>query len=608
MAVHALLAGVWDVRGATADLPGALSDEGPVATVGSGPLRAGAAPMPASPPAPVLLDGYLTNLDDLAPGDGHWTTRLHGLWLREGDDVISALRGAFALLLWDPVRERAVLARDAIGIRAVLLHQTSTRTTFATDLKPLLKLLPRRPAVDELTVARWLAGEQDFGASTLHEGVTRLSPGCLLRFDRSGVTKHRYFTVVRQAPHAGTVDEMAEALREQLTAAVVRTTGPPDRTAVLLSGGLDSTTIVGVGARAGLRLRTYSAVFPEHSEVNESPWIGDVVRAHLLEHRSLEVRRGSVLRGALTYLQRWHAPTLGTSSFYKDTLLSGPVADGVEVVLDGEGGDELFGVRPYAIADALTAGNVGFAWRLATAFPAIGSQAPLRLRTKLLLRYGVAGALPAALTRESLPARQLLSRHWRGEAAAAHVTSPWKVLGGSRDLAHTEHLLLGSADGQGIAEHFARLARSGGVMERHPLADQDLIEWVLRLPPQFTFSAGATRPLLRKAMQGTTPASVLERARKSFFDQVRVQSLTGPDWTLVRTLLGPDALLGAWLAPGVLERIATGPTVTLGAPLWSRQAYDLAVLEAWLRFQEDPDVTTRLLDAGPEPETSVSWL
>ena len=607
MAVHALIAGVWNVRGATADLSGALSDEGPVARVGSGPLRAGAAPMPASPPAPVLLDGYLTNLDDLAPGDGHWTTRLHGLWLREGDEVISALRGAFALLLWDPVRERAVLARDAVGIRAVLLHQMSTRTTFATDLKPLLKLLPRRPAVDELTVARWLAGEEDFGASTLHVGVTRLPPGCLLRFEQSGVTTHRYFTVVRRSPHTGTADELAQELRAQLAAAVVRTTGPPDETAVLLSGGLDSTTIVGVGARAGLRLRTYSAVFPEHPEVDESPWIGDVVRAHSLEHRSLEVRNGSVLRGALTYLLRWQAPTLGTSSFYKDMLLSGPVADGVEVVLDGEGGDELFGVRPYAIADALTAGKVAFAWRLTTAFPAIGPQAPLRLRAKLLLRYGLAGALPAALTRESLPDRHLLSRRWRRAAAVAHATSPWKLRGGSRDLAHTEHLLYGSADGQGVAEHFARLARSGGVMERHPLADQDLVDWVVRLPPQFTFSAGATRPLLRMAMQGTTPASVLERARKSPFDQVRIRSLTGPDLPLVRALLGPDALLGAWLAPGVLERMTHGPTVSLAAPLWSQQAFDLAVLEAWLRFQGDPELPARLLGAEPAPETALAW-
>ena len=607
MAVHALIAGVWDVRGATADVPAALIDEGHVVTVGSGPLCAGAAPGSMHPPSPVLLDGYLTNLDDLAPGDGHWTTRLHGLWLREGDDVISALRGAFALLLWDPVRERAVLARDAIGIRAVLLHQTSTRTTFATDLKPLLKLLPRRPAVDELTVARWLAGEEDFGASTLHEGVTRLPPGCLLRFDRSGVTRHRYFTVACRPPHTGTVDEMAEALREQLTAAVVRTTGPVDRTALLLSGGLDSTTIVGVGARAGLRLRTYSAVFPEHPEVDESQWIGDVVQAHSLEHRSLEVRGGSVLAGALTYLQRWEAPTLGTSSFYQDLLLGGPVTDGVEVVLDGEGGDELFGVRPYAIADALTARQFRFAWRLASTFPAIGRQAPLRLRAKLLARYGVVGALPAALTRDPLPDRNLLSRRWRRAASSAHFVSPWKRRGASRDLTHTQHVLLGSADGQGVAEHFARLARSGGVMERHPLADQDLIDWMLRLPPEMSFSAEATRHLLRYAMRGITPDSVRARPRKSYFDQVRTRSLTGTDLTLVRMLLGPDARLGAWLGPGVLKRQTDGPTTPSGATAWASQAFELAVLEAWLRFQDDQKLPARLLVSAAEATTHARW-
>ena len=108
-------------------------------------------------------------------------------------------------------------------------------------------------------------------------------------------------------------------------------------------------------------------------------------------------------------------------------------------------------------------------------------------------------------------------------------------------------------------------------------------------------------------MRGITPDSVRARPRKSYFDQIRTRSLSGPDLELVRMLLGPDARLGAWLAPGVLQRITDGPIAPSGAMAWSGQAFDLAVLEAWLRFQEDQDSTARLLNGRNPLVTVARW-
>lgn len=601
MSGYPSFAGIWDPRGAT-DLRPRLRDWTPTAVLESGPLAVAA--VGADLRAPVAVDGYLDNLDDLAPGPAPWPERLHSAWLRDGDDLIAALRGSFVLVLWDAERERAVLARDAMGGRPLFVHDDGSRTTFGTDLRLLLAVLPSTPAVDDVTVAAWAASQQELGARTLYAGVERLPAGGLLVLESAKRGPVRLPASTPAAMLPVDKDLVTRGLRDQLVAAVDRAVGGRPA-GVLLSGGLDSTSVAAAAVAGGSTPIAYSAVFPDHPLIDESAYSGALTARYGLQHRRLVVRGGSVLRGALDYLDRWGAPTLSTTGFYGVELRRQAERDGVEVLLDGEGGDELFATRVHAIADYLLARDPRRAWELVTAFPTVGEHPSIRLRLQLILRWGVRPLLPRPRP-ERPPDAGLLQSRWRRRLRQVPLVADWRSRGRPLHLAYATQATLGELEGQGLAEHFARLGRSGGVRERHPLRDQRLAEWLLRVPPQFFFSPNMTRPLQRSAMWDDLPDDVRRKSRKAPFDGLRTTSLAGPDQPLARDLLGADARLGRYVQSRTLSRLAAGPAAGHERE-WSAQVFPLIVLESWLREVEDPGWAHRTADAYRLPAAELQW-
>ncbi len=599
-------AGLWAPDGPPAAaerrLAGVLDDEGESHLLERGALRlAYSGPRLEAPEgAPAcVLDGSLYEGGQDLPG----------ALTRDPATALGRLRGDFALVAVDGEGRSAVVARDHMGGRLAVWSEREGVVAFATETRLLLRLLERRPEPDRTALAHWLAISGIPGDRTLYAGVRRLESGSMLALN-AGAEPRRFWDPSYSEPMAVDVDESVELLRGALRTAVHRRCEPGGRTAVMLSGGLDSGSVAALAASEPRELaprRAYSAVFPRHETVDETAEINLVAGRLGLESTRVVVRSGSVIAGTLPYLRHWQLPPVSPNLFFWNPLLRRAAEAGVEVMLDGEGGDELFGFSVYLLADRVRAARLVSALQLIYRVPGRpGQRPPLKSVLKFVRAYALKGAVPPGLhqaVRRTRGAARYTPPWLRPELAEAYFESDelhaWKDRPGPRWFAW---LVSQTTRGMGPSlayDHVRRRAALAGIEARHPLVDVDVLELMFRLPPEHAYSSAHSRPLLRKALAGLLPDEVRLRSTKSNFDAVFHESLAGPDLPALRALLGAgDLRLGDYVRREAVQELlerppSRGPDLTE----WAMRVWRLATAELWLRVQDDSDALDRLL--GP---------
>ena len=532
-------------------------------------------------------------------------------WKRLGERVLEATDGPFAFLLWDAGRGSGLIARDRLGQRPLFIARAQGALLFASEVRNLLRLLPARPAPDRNAVAHWLARTSGPPERTLYEGIEALPPAHLLRLDGHARSR-RYWAPRYEEPRPIGVASAAAAVREGLGRAVGRALDGATRPAVMLSGGLDS----GAVAAAARTLlpdappRAYSVVFPYDPEADESGRIAHVRGALGLDWTEASFAGGSALAAGLEFIEQWELPSLSPNLFVWSPLLRRAAADGADVVLDGEGGDELFGCARYLLADRLRAGRPVGALRLARRLPGMGAHPRVRWQRRALAKYGLRAALPHRLhialrcARGRPVAPQWLTDRASRALAARDDAWGWRLRPGP--LWHAQLAAqLTSGIAQQAADQLRRDAALGGVELRHPLRDPELIDLLLALPPELGFDPHVDRPLLRRALAGELPPALLWDDAKPAFNSVLTRALAGPDLPAVRALLAdPHPLLAREVrsehAAALLE-----PSAGREPPrAWALDVWRLASLELWLRHQDDPGRAAGAL-AGVEARAEI---
>jgi asparagine synthase (glutamine-hydrolysing) len=399
-------------------------------------------------------------------------------------------------------------------------------------------------------------------------------------------------------------DQAAVEVRDALGHAVARALAGADRPGVMLSGGLDSAVIAALASAAmepGAPPVAYSGVFPSHPEVDESAGVRRVRDGLGVPGVEAELGAGSALAGAIEFTRAWELPSVTPNRFVWTPLLRRAAADGIDVMLDGEGGDELFGCSTYLVADHLLAARPLAALRTSRRLPGMGSRPRPRWIARSLLVYGARGALPRRLHERMRAAR---GHRNRPDWLTVDVADPrwaWKRRSGPRWWASLAHQL--TSDSVGAADQNRREAAMHGLAFRHPLRDPELIDLVLGLPPELAFHPRLDRPLLRAAMEGQLPDQTLRDTSKPFFNALAEDALTGPDLAPLHELLDdPHAELAARVRAGALAALLDRAATAAAPPGWELDVWRLATLEIWLEHQADPSALDPLLselDAAP---------
>ncbi len=560
-----------------------------------------------------FLDGVLYGDDGDRP-----EVRLAAAHRREGEAMLGRLRGDFALLFYDASRDDGLVARDHLGGRGVYWHHAGTRTIVASEVRYVLALLASRPPVDDVTMAHWLGLSGVPTARTFHAGINRLENAHALHFGRGQPRPKRYWTPVYRRPIERSRAELVAGLRAALEEAVCRRSRPGEQTALLLSGGLDSSTVAALASQldADRRpARAYSATFPDHPTVDEGTLIDGLCTSFGLAGTRAEVRAGSVVGGAIEYIDHWQLPPPSPNLFFWFPLLRRAAADGTSVLLDGEGGDELFGLSPYLLADRIMRGQVRAAADLVRRMPGSRPDLPRSAVWPFMREFGFKGVVPRGLHRARRGRNTLITPEWLLPATRAvyvdnDVAADWKQLPGPRWWAYLVDVVTRGMGAAMCHDHVRRRAAVVGIDARHPLVDVDVVEYVLGLPPEAAFDTRHSRPLVREAMAGLLPDSVRLRAGKSSFDEIFHYSLGGADLAVVRELLRP----GEAEVESYVDLSVVAATLLVGPPAgqrtaWANALWRLVTAECWLRSAAGRPVRTEhfgqsaiLIRSGPVEE------
>lgn len=525
---------------------------------------------------------------------------------RWGAALLRRLRGAYALLIWEVAPRRGLLAVDHVGARSVFYCRGVSGLAFAADVRELLRLLDATPPPSERAVVRWLVDGAGDPGETLLAGVRRLPGGHVLRVGGSGDEPEAYWRPRYEPPRRLGEAEAARALRASLGRAAARACERARPNGILLSGGLDSAAVAGAALAAGERLVAYSVVFPEHPATDETGHIAERAQALGVESRRVAFHRGSALAAALRHIDTWKLPPATPNLFFHEPLLRLARADGVETLLDGQGGDELFGPSPYLLADRLRRGRLLAARRLARMLlgPA-NSGVGMR-------RYAVKGMLPPWLHRaRRARAHRRYGPWWLTDTgnvlyAGGGTSWAWKDASGPRWWAYSRDLLTVARERAGVHDALRQMFADAGLHGAHPLLeDVDLIETMLSQPPELAFHDRLDRPVLRSALADLLPEAVL-REEKSYFNAVLADAVHGVDEEPLRRLLDEDAELTRYVNADVFARLLATPEERRGRRetflLWR-----LASVECWLRTQRDPRFARTALETWglPDPRFEI---
>lgn len=592
----------------------------------NGPLRLSYTGPPAAPGRLLcLLDGHLDNPEEIAAELGGETAAalaehtaeslLAEGYRRWGPDLPARMRGDFVLVVWDGERRTGMIARDQLGARPAYIQRTGDVLCFSTELQSLLDLLPRRPQPDRASVAHWITASNRPGTQTLYQGVHRLGPGEMVLLDGAAHRLARYWQPRYEEPLDLPASELAERIREALRVAVSRRLAPGAPTAVLLSGGLDSSSVAAMAAElGGTDVRACSATFPDHPAADETELIAELRGRLALRGPVAEVGAGGLLGSAVEHLAAWGAPLLGWGDFWTLPLMRAAAGEGATHVLGGDGGDELFGPRQNLIADTVRAGHPLRAISLARDLPGAGPHVPRR-QVASLLGSQMLTALPRRPHRllegrlEQRRQPRWLRPGARRDLAESDDLLAWKRLPGPLWWAEVADGIANGLDQAGVFEHQRRRAALAGLEARHPLLDLDLVTLCLRQPPAATLDRRFNRPILRESVAGLVPDSVRLRPAKARFESLVVSCLTGPDMPAIRALLlDPRAELKAFTDQAEIRRqLFDGRGgVVYGSFRWMWFVWRLVTAELWLRFERFPHAEPSQIALRSMPQATIA--
>jgi asparagine synthase (glutamine-hydrolysing) len=476
-------------------------------------------------------------------------------WEAWGDDVFGRLVGMFAVAILDSRRRRVVLARDFAGIKPLYLARWGDGLAFASDIQSLLQLPPVSTKADAQSVLDYLAHEiVDHGERTFFRDVSALPPATIMELDADTgavLDTRRFWTPPSEVVRDVSFAEAVERTRELFVRSVELHLRSDVPVGVALSGGVDSSSIAGavrsIGG-GGVDLRTYSYIPTGHA-LSEERWIADVVTATGARSTYVHPSAEDLAHELPAMVAVQGEPVGGPSVFAQYHVFRAARADGVIVMLDGQGADELLaGYKPMsvsALAALLRRGRVRDAWRLAQGVAGGASQA--RVLLAQAVRRLAAARVPASVVRRSVP--NWLDIGALQQLGAADESASWR---GHQTLTAELHDYFSRRSLPHLLRYEDRNSMAWSLESRVPFLTPELATWFLSLPPEHQLAAdGTSKAVLRSAMRGIVPDSVLDRRDKLGFEVPTADWLVGePDWArrtlddahdLVRGINVPEA-------------------------------------------------------------------
>jgi asparagine synthase (glutamine-hydrolysing) len=550
----------------------------------------------------------LTGGGDKARVASRTAALLASLYERCGSGFLEKLQGGFSLILWDRREKRLMAAVDMFGIKRLVYYRDSRTLLVGSRIDALTQSADLAKEINPRAIANLLNFSVNLGPETIFTKVQRVPPGSLLMASAGRLSVNKYWDMRYWS--GGDVDE--DRLSRDLESRVERSVAACcqeesfDRFGAFLSGGTDSSTIVGMMARMGRGpVKAFSIGFQEQV-FNELEYAEIAARRFQAEHHTYLVSAGDCLQ-ALPHIIRQFDEPFGNSSAIPTYFCARLAAqNGIEVLLGGDGGDELFG------------GNE--AYRTEKVFD-LYYNVPGALRKRLiepLLRIfpidvGLVGKARRYVRRANIPRlERMLSYHFLCTHAFEDVFEAGFLNGltgysvydrlsryvsdaPTRDpldqrLYSDVKTVLGDSD----LPKVTCMAELAGIQARFPFLDRSVAEFSGCIPAGLKVKGLEKRYLFKRAFRNLLPVEILQKKKHGFGIPVSVWMKSDPGMSAILrdTMFSRRTLERGYFRREFIEemfrRYESDDTSYFGDVLWI-----FLVLELWHRqFVDQPVMVT----------------
>ncbi len=515
----------------------------------------------------------------------------------QGTEFLSLLTGAFAMALWDEDAQRLLLVVDRFGINPLYWSFDGNRLWFASRPGAIIAVQETAPDLNPSAVVQFLLFSTIPAPLSIYQGITRMKPGHFVVFERGSCREECYWDMRYEERSDGDEQYWARELQENMRQAVRRHLPgcAPEKTGASLSGGTDSSSVVAFMDECQSQVQTFSIYFanPRYSEIE---FARTAARRFHTRHFEKALTPADALVAIEKVAQYYDEPFANSSAIggYYCALLARE--NGIDTLLGGDGGDELF------------AGNERYAtdkqFQIYHSIPAFLRRGLLEPVARMLPDNGVLGLPQRYMKRAGIPnparilsysvflsdapneifendfLHQVPREQWLDIAAGHFNKLPVSEL--NRFLYMDLKMTLSDND----IPKVVGTAEMAGVRVRFPLLDHRLAEFSGRIPSRLKLKGLKKRYIFKQAMKGILPESVLNKKKHGFGVPLATWFLQDPKLNAFMNdvLCDPRTRQRGIFRPRFLDQLMDlhqrDHTIFYGEIIWY-----LMVLELWQRRQ-----------------------
>lgn len=490
-------------------------------------------------------------------GDTEVILKAYHAW---GEACVQRFNGMYAFAILERDSGQVFLARDRLGIKPLYYAQTPDDFRFASSLPALIAGGDIDTDIDPVALNYYMTFHAVVPAPyTILKGVKKLPPGSTMTLTPGGAIKESIYWDLNFSPQEHEknygFDDWKEKVLTTLQKAVKRRLNADVPVGVLLSGGVDSSLVVGLLAEHGQKdLNTFSIGFDSvNGEDGNEFKYSDIIAEHFgTVHHKIKADSGTVLPNLEACIGAMSEPMVSHDciGFY---LLSKTVSDHVKVVQSGQGADEIFG---------------GYHWYP----PMMNSATPLTDYADVFFDRGHAEYTQAVHPRfvNGSHSRQFVRQHFGRPGATRPVDKALRI--------DTTVMLVDDP-----VKRVDNMTMAWGLEARVPFLDHELVELAARMPAELKVGQGG-KYILKEAARAVVPPEVIDRP-KGYFPVPALKYLQGDYLEFVReTLLSRRSVERALFNPEYVEKVLQAPEKHI-TPLKGSKLWQMALLQYWLAKQ-----------------------
>jgi len=401
---------------------------------------------------------------------------------KQGTASFSSLKGMFAFCIWNREEDVVYLVRDQFGIKPLYIYEDEKQIIFSSELKPLLGLPGLDFSLDPLGIQDYLRFRYTQSPYTMFKRIKRLEAGTYLKIKHGISAQFRFWDVTYN--HMGdvsSVNDLKIKIEEKIESAVQSQLMGEVPVGILLSGGVDSSTIAYYVNKSGIKLKTFNIGFPE---VNEFEYSSAVARKLGLEHIEITMTIDDLIKNFDNVMGAIDEPLADPACLPLYNLCQ-ELKKHVTVVLSGEGADELFG--GYNQYSSTLMENIGYYDQ----FPRFLEKSYYFSDYRDFIKDEHLADITPRFKKYFDEQGSLLN------AMLAYDMKTWIP----------EDLMM-KAD---------KILMAHSLEGRFPFLDMDLFECVSKIPTEFKISQrGETKWILKEIMKKKLPEKIIDRKKMGF--------------------------------------------------------------------------------------------